>query len=283
MNDALKDKLKKDKKLIIIAIGIFILLIIFIAAFLKLGNSSNPRIIITNLDDYVGKMPVTTKNEIFEATYRAAEVNYQNTKNSTTSETASQNQSAPQILTDDQKREITSATGVVRENSFLESVTNGIHSGSFIVDIEKLELSFKITYDWSELNRTSTPINATSSTSVSANCLPLNDLIYPYFKCQNPFSETTSAYDLVDNILPFYEYTANSSLVSAQKSQEYYASSDRYIELDIESCSNTSEIEEGIKLFKTYLEKYQLNPSDYILEIRDKCNGKTLKYLKQNL
>lgn len=249
--DKVRESIQKHPKLYIfttIFLFIFITcLIIFIAFY---NNSHDYKITITNLDEYTKNMPSSTKNNIYEAVYRAVETN-----------------------SDKDVASISLMNATLRENTFKETYNKNtsVYSGEFIVDIEEVKQSYRIYYDWTSNNKSSTLI---SSYGASATCLKMSDMIYPFFKCTNAYDDINLAnYNYLYMILPYNTTTEDGVAISISEVDYYYGSNEPFIRISVDACGDEKILNEGVNLIRNYLSSYNLNLDDYKYLTKNLCDG----------
>lgn len=89
---------------------------------------------------------------------------------------------------------------MVRPDSFSQDYneTTKIHSVHFIVDIESLRQSYDVKYEWAS----SKPNDNLSEYGTVVTCLPVDQLIYGDFGCQDMFTAEKQVVDPIINHLP---------------------------------------------------------------------------------
>lgn len=250
--DKIREKLSKNPKFyLILTLSIFILGVAVIAFFAIHNQLHDKKITITNINQYVGKMPESKKQEIFGTVFRAAE------SNSNLDEAT-----------------LSTATATIREKTFSETYNqyNYIYSGEFIVDIESLKQSYHVYYDWS-MDKTSEQLIASSYGS-SANCPNKNEAIYDFYKCKNPYTdEKYRDYDYLTMLLPYSSTLEDGTPYSVSSVDYYYGNSEPFVRVSVDSCGDNQKVEQGVAAFKKYLKNYDLDPSKYTILSQNNCDG----------
>ena len=253
--DKMREKFNKNPKFFL-AIGLSILAVgVLIIGFFVVHNQLHDRkITVTNIDKYVGKMPNSKKEEIYETIFQAAETN-----------------------SNYDEVTLSAATATIRDKTFSESYDsyNKVYSGDFVVDIESIKQTYHIYYDWTpNKDKEQTVL---SSYGTTANCPTKTEMIYDFYKCKNPYvGEETSAYEYRRMLLPYAGELSDGTAFSASSVEYYYGSGEPFVRVSVDACGNSAKLEEGVKAFKNYLKSYDLNPEDYKIISKNSCDGGAL-------
>ena len=254
-----RDKLQSIIRNPFLLFGFFIAIIIVVVivslAVSHWQNSHDNQITINNLNNYVTDVPDTTRAEIYNAAFRAAQSN-----------------SAGQ--TDET---LSSADAAIREGSAVSSFnpTTGLYSGNFIVDIPSLKQSYRIYYEWLS-DRATSPIRLGDYTT-SVTCLHPDEYIYDFYPCIAPNEDvSTTTLSYLNNILPYNGYVnndTNSDAAIHANHVENTTGGDPFVRVNVNSCGDQSILESGLETFKQYIKDHQLNPDDYTYKLNDLCDG----------
>ena len=255
-SEKLHEKFSKNPKLFL-AIGLSTLAIgVLVIGFFAVHNTlHDKKISITNIDQYVKKMPESKKQEIYGTIFRAAETN--SNYNEVT---------------------LSTATATIRDKTFSETYDsyNKVYSGNFIVDIESIKQTYHIYYDWTPNKDTEQVV--ISSYGTTANCPTKNEMIYDFYKCKNPYvDEKNSAYEYLTMLLPYSSELSDGTAYSISSIEYYYGSGEPFVRVSVDACGNNKKLEEGVKAFKDYLKSYDLNPEDYKIISKNSCDGGALQ------
>lgn len=187
------------KKIVIVAV---LLLVVFVAVcvFWYLSTQQKPsdtQTPIKNFDNLVKDFPDEKKKNIYQAL--AIIIKYNN-----------KDKNIDMNKIDD---------AVIRKGSETQKEvkkdTN--YTGSFIVDIESLKQSYRINYVYSNDQNS----DFASGYPVIASCLEENELIYGYFKCEQPNAQLRESGDKLLKLLPYnspyYTITGIPAVSSGEK------------------------------------------------------------------
>lgn len=147
---------------------------------------------------------------------------------------------------------------------------HSIHSGTFIVDLEEIQQSYRIIYNY--IGKETKDPDFRLDLSVKPYCLIKPDLVYPSFPCHNPFNanDTETAHEAILQALP-YSITVNGSELHVETYD--YADGTPYLEISMNSCGNKDLLDLGTKKVKTWIkDTLGLDPKSFSYEIRDKCD-----------
>lgn len=149
----------------------------------------------------------------------------------------------------------------IRDNSYTETISNGITTANFIIDIESLHYSFAVLAHWSN--------NSSSDPDVHISCPHYLDVIYTNTKCvaQSPL-------DQLRRYLPHYENLSNGELydVKLRTYDNFQAhAGEQYLAISAKACGNSAILDEALSNTKAWLKSIYLDPNDYYLEPIDSC------------
>lgn len=245
----IKEKHYQPKTLVIFGSVVFALIIIISIIFIIYNSFHDKKITITNLSQYTNNIPGEEFDNIYAATYAAVEFN-----------------------SDYKETEASRFTGVVRDGSFKEiyDEKTDTYDGVFIADIEEAQQSYRVYYTYTKKNKEKSGVNSMYSTSIK--CLNVKDLIYPYFKCLDPYTGGDNN-TIIENLLPYSGTTKSGVNVSVSGIERYYNSTKSFIRVLVDACGDKKKIEEGVTTFKDYLSSYGNNPDDYEYLTKDTCDG----------
>ncbi|NTW61149.1 hypothetical protein HGB24_00490 [Candidatus Saccharibacteria bacterium] len=169
------------------------------------------------------------------------------------------------INTRDQSIDISDAIIRNGSSSYQQNEITGIYSGSFIVDLKKMSQSYKASIQWSKNDRTQI-----IGDTVRIRCLPVNNLIYGDFNCQD---ETTKLEDIERNnpILQYLPYSTNNFIISANINKDGTVSLNADIILYSYDTRDKNE-EESINKYKLqiidWIKSKDFNPDDFIISYK---------------
>ena len=234
-------------------LGIITVIIVIIAiAVHRWNDSHDDKITVTNLSNYTTNIPERTREEIYNAAFRAAQSN----------------------STGQTNEALSTADAQIRDGSAVSNFdpTTGLYSGNFIVDIPSLEQSYRIYYEWTDKTDL-----ALGDYTTSVNCLHPDEYIYDFYPCIAPNENTDTAYlSYLDNMLPYSGYVNNDSNSDAAiyiSSIERTTGGTPFVRVNVNSCGDAKIMEDAIKTVKNYIEDHQLNPEDYTYKLNDLCDG----------
>ena len=174
---------KQQKRIIFFSVGIVLLLIVssLVIHLVTSDEKNSDEIRISNLDDLVKNIPNGKKDDIISV--------------------------LDDILKENNKELDTSTVkdALIREGSESQSeVIKGIrYDGTFIVDIESLKQSYRITYS----HTSDTTDVSSSGYPVIASCLDLSELKFGDFSCKDSSIDSNEKTD--DPVLSKLPYTSN--------------------------------------------------------------------------
>ncbi|HEY1085875.1 MAG TPA: hypothetical protein VGE34_04080 [Candidatus Saccharimonadales bacterium] len=155
--------LENDRVKLTLLITFLLFFIIFIVSFLLFSNRSES-ISINNYDTYTKNLPSEQRDSINNSLYLAVKGN----------------------LVDGEK--IIYSAAAIRKGSASESYNSerDVNSGEFIVDLEGIRQSYKVTYDWSKNKNNPN----TSGYPITVRCLSeKEEMIYKDFDCKDDSEE----------------------------------------------------------------------------------------------
>lgn len=242
----------RNIKIIAVIIVALIIMIFLILSFQRLfrTNPYGPEIIIDNFDEYYSIAPQEKQDYACHYLYEAVLLN----------------------LPEDQ---IPKSGAIIRENTaeLEHNAEKNSYYGSFIVDIPKIEQSYRIQITWSIGKN-----NYSTSTDYSAlvTCLKSSEIIYPNFDCRDLFTADNEA---SDKFLKEYPLAAKLPI-----DIEYYTGGHgAYVHYTITSArgESSSDNSDGYSVvitdytgdnYEPALERIRslgFNPDDYEIEYKD--------------
>ena len=237
-----------DKKSKVIFWVVFVDLIIIIALavifFIYRLNNEPRNITITNWDEYASEVPDDFHKAVLES-ITSVLTNYNNVSIENHYNATIRNDSY--MATNSQK------------NSDITNV-------SFLVDIEELQQSYQIEFSYNKDNRQN------RSSYVSVSCPIFTYIIYPDSKCRT----SESPYSVLDlHYLPYDGYLPQSNAKFTIKKQIYGTNGAHpkspYLAVSVNSCDNTTIIQEAKEYIPVWLKERYLNPNDFYYEVFNTC------------
>lgn len=149
---------KKKKTIIVSSIAVFVLVPITITVLNIISSIDRKYVKISNYSDYVKNIPNTEKSKLEENLNITVNLNI------------------------DKEKIPDGTNAVIRKNTYKQDLSEGVHTTSFIVDIENIKQSFKLT------NRYSSD-GLVSDYTHTVDCLDREYVIYTEFKCKDLNSE----------------------------------------------------------------------------------------------
>lgn len=152
---------------------------------------------------------------------------------------------------------------VVRANSFSESKKNNTTTTSFLVDLDSIHYSFKISFTWK-----TTPDKDFSNTTISLKCPDKSEIIYTDTACPASVSKNQ-----VEDYLPHEEQLDSDTKVSlSAKRYDSYQKypNERYILAQVNSCTSKDTISRALSKVNDWIKSLYINPDDLHIEVS--CN-----------
>ncbi|MBQ3326053.1 hypothetical protein IJG79_02835 [Candidatus Saccharibacteria bacterium] len=228
MFNNIKNFIKSEKKLVIIAI-IFLVLVAIIITIIGF-NTGGKSLKINNLSDYKNNIPNDIALDIQSSLYNVVK---KNTANPPTS------------------------GAMVREGSFLAEYDSYSKTTyiSFLVDIKKIQQSYLVQYEKDSEKILSGNV---SSTSVVVSCIyEPEDIIYKDFKCKDEFSynpDEDNPYQYIGNAIPFSLHLESDYYITITPGE-----TESDLVLNIDKCDTSGE-KQSIQKVKEWIESLYINP-----------------------
>lgn len=154
----------------------------------------------------------------------------------------------------------------IRDNSNKQeyNAQSTVYSGTFIVDMESIKQSYRVTYKYSHRNTADT-----GGTPISITCLAPNELIYGDFNCQDIISAQSNDYDEVTSVIPYHGLSFALTPDATQAGRGLVINARLIIpEIDLsgDKASQLAVIEQYKNEVRKWLESKGINPDDYEID-----------------
>lgn len=147
----------------------------------------------------------------------------------------------------------------IRENSFSEQSSGDIVITSFLVDLESLRYTFRITFNWNQKNQ-----QASKDPVISINCPTPEEIIYPDTKC--PLEITLQ----LRNYLPHEEHLSDGTQINLTL-QRYAAyqnhANETYLNVSLPTCHSYEQLLEAKNVTQKWLNTLSLDSSNLRIEV----------------
>ncbi|MFZ2125129.1 MAG: hypothetical protein WA087_01245 [Candidatus Saccharimonadales bacterium] len=237
--------LDKKQKIVILSAGFIFVALIALLFLIRTPNKYGEGVSINNYDKYISNLPTDRRDSINSTLYKIIKSNSDSDSDS------------------DSTASVKDAT--IRDGSSVDTYNKStdINSGSFIVDMESIQQSYLISYEWSSTENNS---NLSGYTAV-ATCLPTDKLIYGDFNCKDDFINSTSNTNR-DPILKYLPQSTFNYNITGE------INNDNKVDLNVEIFLYSADTRDGgrdssIKKYKAEVIKWirsvKLNPDNYTI------------------
>jgi hypothetical protein len=160
----------------------------------------------------------------------------------------------------------------IREDSFSEQTSDDIVVTSFLVDLESLHYTFRITFNWDQKAK-----QASKDPAISINCPTPEEIIYPDTKC--PLEITLQ----LRNYLPHEEYLSDGTQINLtlQRYATYQNhANETYLDVSLPTCNNYEQLLEAKNITQKWLNSLALDSSNLRIEVS--CSNCPLNQTQTN-